>query len=197
MPAARQVGQASVGVPFLSFFAVGRHPSFGNSLALNVSDANRAARTRICLSAPAVAGEGNRAFARWRGSSCRCRACVVVADMIVGAPTPLPPRLLRGPPSPLSRGEEKPRQSTMVNRVLTSPLLWYPVLDAAGGPAVHDVQDDPPSLPPFATPFARARLRARRSCACASCLATRRRASPRSALRSASRSIPFRLSSGR
>jgi hypothetical protein len=27
----------------------------------------------------------------------------------------------------------------MVNRVLTSPFLCYPVVDAAGGPAVHDV----------------------------------------------------------
>ncbi len=31
----------------------------------------------------------------------------------------------------------------MVNRVLTSPLLCYCTGDAAGGPAVHDVQDDP------------------------------------------------------
>jgi hypothetical protein len=32
----------------------------------------------------------------------------------------------------------------MVNRALTSPPLCCFVADAAGGPAIHDVQDDPP-----------------------------------------------------
>ena len=48
-------------------------------------------------------------------------------------------------PSPLVgegwEGGTKDAKSQMVNRVLTSPHLWYPVDDAAGGPAVHDVQD--------------------------------------------------------
>ena len=33
---------------------------------------------------------------------------------------------------------------SMVNRVLTSPPLWYRISDPAGGPAADDVQDDPP-----------------------------------------------------
>ena len=44
----------------------------------------------------------------------------------------------------------------MVNRVLTSPNLCYAVADAAGGPAVDDVQDDPPASPsPVRAPDAR------------------------------------------
>ncbi len=39
--------------------------------------------------------------------------------------------------SPRARGEG----TRLVNRVLTSPLLCYSELDAAGGPAVHDVPD--------------------------------------------------------
>jgi hypothetical protein len=55
-------------------------------------------------------------------------------------------------------------QFRLVNRVLTSPLLWYFVDDAAGGPALHDGQDDHPVFHQcqFVPP-----VRARRSCGCA------------------------------
>ena len=59
-----------------------------------------------------------------------------------------PPFLLRG------AGCKDGHRSRLVNRVLTSPLLWYPVGNPAGGPAVHDVQDDPP-IALFARPRVR------------------------------------------
>jgi hypothetical protein len=51
------------------------------------------------------------------------------------------------PVSPALRGTGKRCQwcrRAMVNRALTSPPLCCFVADAAGGPAIHDVQDDPP-----------------------------------------------------